>query len=437
MKLDKKVYAERRQAVLDSLPEGSVLVLPSATEKIRNQDCEYPFRQSSDFWYLTGFGEPEAVLVLAPGREDGETVLFCRKRDKDMEIWHGRRAGQEGAVNDYGFDQAFMIDELDEKMPTLLDKRSSVYHTPGADDAFDQKLWGWVNGLRVKERRGSVPPEQFTDRDKLLHTMRLIKTPAEQAIMREAGKISARAHTRAMKECKPGAMEYQLEAAIHHEFAMSGARYPAYTTIVGGGENACILHYTENNCELNDGDLVLIDAGCELDHYAGDITRTFPVNGKFSEEQKAIYNIVLDAQLAAINEVVPGKPLDAFHKTAVSKLVDGLLALGLLSGDKEQLVKDEAYRAFYMHGTGHWIGMDVHDVGHHKVDGEPVILQPGMALTVEPGIYVAPDNESVEPRWRGIGVRIEDDILVTEAGNEVLTQDVVKTVEEIEALMSC
>ncbi|WP_196221362.1 Xaa-Pro aminopeptidase [Sansalvadorimonas verongulae] len=436
MKLDRNIYVQRRKALLESLDKGSILVLPAATEKVRNRDCEYAYRQDSDFWYLTGFGEPEAVLVLAPGREEGESILFCRKRDRDMEIWHGRRAGQEGAVKEYGFDQAFTINELDEQMPGLLDKRTTVYHTPNADKAFDQKLWGWIDTLRMKERRGSVPPEQVLDRDKLLHTLRLIKTPAEQAIMREAGEISARAHTRAMKECKPGAMEYQLEAAIHHEFAMSGARYPAYTTIVGSGENACILHYTENESELKDGDLVLIDAGCELDYYAADITRTFPVNGKFTEEQKAIYNVVLDAQLASIAEIAPGKPLDAFHKAAVDKLVDGLLELGLLSGKKEKLIEEEAYRAFYMHGTGHWIGMDVHDVGHHKEDGEPVTLQPGMTLTVEPGIYVSPDNMDVEERWRGIGVRIEDDILVTETGNEVLTKDVVKTVEDIEALMA-
>ncbi|WP_281645673.1 Xaa-Pro aminopeptidase [Parendozoicomonas sp. Alg238-R29] len=435
MKLDQKIYTERRRALLDSLKEGSVLVLPSATEKVRNRDCEYHFRQDSDFWYLTGFGEPEAVLVLIPGREEGESVLFCRERNREMEIWNGRRAGQAGAVKEYGFDQAFVISELNEQMPGLLDQRTSVYHTPGANKEFDQQLWSWMDKVRAKERKGGVAPEQIEDRDKLLHTLRMIKSPAEQALMRKAGEISARAHTRAMQECKPGVTEYQLEASIHHEFAMSGARHPAYTTIVGGGENACILHYTENECELKDGDLVLIDAGCELDHYAADITRTFPVNGKFSPEQKALYNVVLDAQLAAIDEVAPGKPFDGFHKAALGKLVEGLLELGLLAGNKDKLIKEEAYRAFYMHGTGHWLGMDVHDVGHHKEDGESILFKPGMAVTVEPGLYVSPDNQDVEERWRGIGIRIEDDVLVTETGNEVLTAGVVKTVDAIEALM--
>ena len=297
---------------MDAIGENSLLILPAATEKVRNRDCEYPYRQSSDFWYLTGFGEPEALLVLAPGRKEGEQVLFCRKRDRAMEIWNGLRAGQEGAVKDYAFDQSFTFEELDKEMPGLLDGRDAVYYSPGEDKAFDNRLWGWMEVLRQKERMGKQMPLRMEDRDHFLHQCRLIKDNAEQALMREAAEISARAHCRAMQECKPGVMEYQLEASIHHEFAYSGARHPAYTTIVGGGENACILHYTENDAELKDGDLVLIDAGCELDHYAADITRTFPVNGRFSKEQKALYNLVLDAQLKAIDEIAPGKTTGCF-----------------------------------------------------------------------------------------------------------------------------
>ncbi len=436
MKLDKKYYAKRRKAVLKAVGKKGILVLPSATEKIRNRDCEYPFRQDSDFWYLTGFNEPEAVLVLVPGRKDGEVILFCRKRDKEMEIWNGRRAGQEGAIADFGVDQALPIEHLDKEMPALLDGCKTLYYTPGQQGEFDEKMWSWLDGLKMRERRGAVAPASTVDRDQLIHTLRMIKSPAEQKIMRKAGKISAEAHKRAMKTCKPGKTEYQLEAEIHHEFADRGARYPAYGTIVGGGDNGCILHYTENSDDLKDGDLVLIDAGCELDHYAADITRTFPVNGKFSEEQKALYEVVLEAQLAAIEAIKPGASWDSFHEVALGKLVAGLIRLGLLKGNRNKLIIDEAYKPFYMHGTGHWIGLDVHDVGNHKEDGRFLKLKAGMALTVEPGLYIAPDNEDVEERWRGIGIRIEDDVLVTEAGCEILTAGVPKTVKDIEALMA-
>ncbi|CAM3426819.1 Xaa-Pro aminopeptidase [Parendozoicomonas haliclonae] len=436
MKIAKTTFKARRDELVKNMGEGSVLILPSATEKVRNSDCEYPFRQSSDFWYLTGFGEPESVLVLVPGRKEGEAILFCRRRDPLMETWHGRRAGQEGAVNNFGFDEAFPIDELDKHMPDLLDGRETVLYTAGQDKEFDERLWGWMNNLRRAERMGKVVPPKMQDRDALIHERRLIKSDEEIAVMRAAGEISARAHTRAMKECRAGGMEYQLEASIQHEFAMSGARSPAYTTIVGSGENACILHYTENDCELKDGDLVLIDAGCELDHYAADITRTFPVSGRFSPEQKALYELVLKAQEASFAEIAPGKPWDGFHKAACNVLVEGLIELGLLEGEPEQLIKDGALRDFYMHGTGHWLGMDVHDVGLHKTDGNPIAFQPGMALTVEPGLYIAPDNDKVEARWRGIGIRIEDNLVVTENGYENLTSAAPKTVAEIEALMA-
>ena len=436
MKLEKKIFSARRKELMGTLGEGAILVLPSAAEKVRNADCEYPFRQSSDFWYLTGFGEPEAVLVLVPGREEGEAVLFNRRRDRDREIWNGRRVGQEGAVNTFGFDQAFPIEELDQLLPELLNGRERLFYTPGQDKAFDEQMWGWLARLRNAERRGKTAPDSIEDRDSLIHARRQIKSVEEIALMREAGTISTRAHIRAMTECRPRVMEYQLEAAILHEFAMSGARHPAYSTIVGGGENGCILHYTENDCELKDGDLVLIDAGCELDHYAADITRTFPVNGHFSPEQKALYELVLMAQEAAFAEIAPGKPWDGFHKAAVAVLVEGLIKLGLLKGERDQLIEDEAYSPFYMHGTGHWLGMDVHDVGIHKQQGQPVLFTPGMVLTVEPGLYIAPDNTEVEERWRGIGIRIEDNVLVTDDGCENLTAAAPKTVADIEALMA-
>ncbi len=436
MKIEQQDYQRRRQQLLEVMGADSILVLPSALEKVRNRDCHYPFRQSSDFYYLSGFAEPEAVLVLAPGRAEGECVLFCRSRDPNMEIWNGRRAGQKGAVEDFGFDQAYAFEELDERMPMLLNRRQVLFYSPGQNRAFDRRLWRWIDILHDGERRGKIAPSRIDDRDKIIHRQRQIKSSAEIAVMRRAGEISAKAHIRAMQECRPQMMEYQLEAAIHHEFAYSGARYPAYTTIVGGGENACILHYTENNCALNDGDLVLIDAGCELDCYAADITRTFPVNGRFSEEQKALYNVVLAAQQAAIAEIAPGKPWRGFHDAALRVLTKGLVTLGLLQGDVDELLAAQAYRPFYMHGTGHWLGMDVHDVGAHTVNGQDIAFAPGMALTVEPGLYVAPNNQSVEPRWRGIGIRIEDNVVVTDTGCEVLTADVPKTVAEIEALMA-
>ena len=436
MKIAQQSYKIRRALLIEAIGNDGILVLPAAQEKVRTNDTEYPYRQNSDFYYLTGFNEPEAVLVLAPGRVEGEALLFCRQRDRTMEIWNGRRAGQPGAIEDFGFDQAFPIEELDAHMPELLDGRQQLFYSPGSDSDFDARLWGWLDKLRKGERRGKSAPEEMMSRDRLIHGYRLIKSAEEIAVMRQAGEISARGHVRAMKECRPELMEYQLEAAIHHEFAYSGARHPAYSTIVGSGENGCILHYTENDDVLKDGDLVLIDAGCELDGYAADITRTFPVNGRFSEEQKALYNLVLAAQEAALAEIAPGQPFDGFHKAAVRTLTEGLVALGLLEGDVEQLITDDAYRAFYMHGTGHWLGLDVHDVGIHHLNGESIPFVPGMVLTVEPGLYVATDFEEVEPRWRGIGIRIEDNVVVTEQGHEILTAGVPKTVGEIEALMA-
>lgn len=429
-------FSRRRQALMNMMGPGAIAILPAAPHHRRNRDTEYRYRQDSDFYYLSGFAEPEAVICLIPGRAQGEFVLFCRERDRDMEIWNGYRAGPEGAVRDFGADDAFPITDLDDIIPGLIEGRERVYVSMGAQPLFDQRLMGWVNGIRGKARAGLHAPGEFLMLDHLLHDLRLFKSAEELKIMRRAAAISARAHMRAMQQCRPGQYEYELEAEFLHEFTKNGCQAPAYNTIVGSGANACILHYVDNNRLMQDGDLVLIDAGGELDHYASDITRTFPVNGKFSAEQKAIYQLVLDAQLAAIDCVKPGAHWNAPHEIVVRTLTQGLLDLGLLQGSLRECVEKENYRRFFMHRTGHWLGMDVHDVGDYKIDGRWRELETGMVMTVEPGLYIAADDQSVEPRWRGIGVRIEDDVLVTKAGCEVLTQAAVKSVTDIEALMT-
>ncbi|HET8904535.1 MAG TPA: Xaa-Pro aminopeptidase [Saccharospirillum sp.] len=428
-------FAERRKRLMEQMAENSIAILPSATETIRNNDVHHRFRQNSDFMYLTGFREPDAVLVLMPGREQGEYVLFVRDKDPAREIWDGYRAGPDGAVEQYQADDAFPIDDIDDILPGLMEGRSRVYSQMGVDGDFDHQLMTWVNQIRAKVRTGAQPPEDFSDMSHLLHDLRLFKSKQEIALMREAAKISARAHTRAMKACKPGMMEYQLQAEIEHECMMAGSPWPAYPAIVGSGDNACILHYIENTAKIKDGDLVLIDAGCELEYYASDITRTFPANGHFSTEQRAIYDLVLKAQYASIEAVRPGQPWIAPHEITVRVLVEGLVELGLLDGKVDDLISSNAYAPFFMHKTGHWLGMDVHDVGDYKVGGEWRVMEPGMVMTIEPGLYISPHNTNVEERWRGIGVRIEDDVVVTRDGCEVLTQDVVKDPADIEALM--
>ena len=436
MMINKQEFARRRKQLMAMMGANSVAVLPAAKEKTRSRDTEFVFRQDSDFYYLSGFGEPEAVIVLAPGREHGEFVMFCRERDKEKEIWNGYRAGPEGACENYGADDAFPIDDIDEILPGMLEGRDRVYYSMGKDSDFDHQVMSWINSIRAKVRSGATPPGEFLDLDHFLHDMRLYKKAAEAKVMRKAGEISADAHVRAMRFCRPGINEYQLEAEILHEFASRGARSPAYTSIVGGGDNACVLHYVDNNAPLKAGDLVLIDAGCEYEHYAADITRTFPVGGKFSVEQKILYQLVLDMQEAAMAVIKPGSHWNDPHEASVKVLVEGLVEQGLLSGDIDQLIEEEAYKDFYMHRVGHWLGMDVHDVGDYRVGGEWRVLEPGMCMTVEPGLYVARDNEQVDPKWRGIGIRIEDDVLVTKDGYEVLTSGVPKAIDEIEALMA-
>ena len=433
--MDVKILQKRRDELMRSMGTG-VAIIPTAPMRNRNRDIHFPFRPDSDFYYLTHFPEPEAVAVLVPERAHGEYILFCREKNPEKEIWEGRRAGQEGACEIYGADDSFPIDDIDEILPGLLENRDKVFYSMGRHPEFDARLMEWVNEVRAKSRAGVSAPGEFVDLDHILHEMRLHKRLEEIRLMKRAAKVSALAHTRAMRSCRGGLMEYEIEAELLYEFKKGGADFPAYPPIVGGGANSCILHYTENKAELKNGDLLLIDAAAEIDGYAADITRTFPVNGKFTGEQKTIYEIVLAAQLAAIDQVRPGKHWNEPHDAAVRILVAGLIDLGLLKGDIDELVKNENYKQFYMHRTGHWLGMDVHDVGDYKVDGAWRLLEPGMVLTVEPGLYIAAGNKDIPARWWNIGIRIEDDVLVTGEGNEVLSRDAPKTIPEIEALMA-
>lgn len=436
MRIKHSEFERRRRELMDHMGPDSIAILPSAPVRVRNRDVDYAYRQDSDFQYLTGFPEPEAVMALIPGRKHGEFVMFCRERDALMETWHGYREGQEGAMKNFGADDAFPIGDIDDILPGLIEGKHKVFYAMGCDHDFDHQVMEWINIIRGKARSGAIPPDEFIALDHQLHDMRLYKSPAEQKVMEEVGEITAQAHINAMKVCKPGLYEYHLEAEYLYHFKKNGCAYTAYPSIVGGGRNACILHYRENNCELKDGDLVLIDAGGELEGYAADITRTFPVNGKFSKEQKQLYELVLKAQLAAIEKVKPGNHWNAPHEVVVRILTEGLIELGILKGDLKTLIEKEAYTPFYMHRTGHWLGMDVHDVGDYKVGGEWRVLEEGMVLTIEPGLYIAPDQQKVASKWKGIGIRIEDDVLVTRTGHKVLTASVPKTVKDIETLMA-
>jgi Xaa-Pro aminopeptidase len=429
-------FSKRRTRLLQLLGAGSIAILPAAPATIRNRDVEHVYHSDSDFYYLTGFPEPEAIVVLIPGRKQGQCVLFCRERDPSMETWNGRRAGLEGAMQRYGVDDAFPITDVDEILPGLMENKKRVFYSMGNHRDLDQRMIEWLKEVRKKGRAGVHAPGEFVSLDHLLHDMRLFKSKAEIDAMKTAARISAEAHCRAMQHCKPGMMEYQIEAEIVHHFMASGCRHAAYPSIVGGGANGCILHYTENDAELKDGDLLMIDAGAEYDSYAADITRTFPINGKFSDAQKALYEVVLAAQYAAIEAVKPGNHWNDPHDAAVKMLTKGLIKLGILKGTPAKLIKEEAYRPFYMHRTGHWLGMDVHDVGDYKIDGQWRVLEPGMVLTVEPGLYIPAGSKGVAKKWWDIGIRIEDDVLVTRTGHEVLTSGVPKEVIEIEVLMA-
>ncbi|EKP4474859.1 Xaa-Pro aminopeptidase [Cronobacter dublinensis] len=428
-------FLRRRQALLAKMALASAALIFAAPQATRSADSEYPYRQSSDFWYFTGFNEPEAVLVLIKSDEThSHSVIFNRLRDKTAEIWSGRRLGQDAAPAKLGVDRALAYNEIDEQLYQLLNGLDVVYHAQGEYAYADTIVFAALDKLRRGSRQNLSAPATLTDWRPWVHELRLFKSPEELAVMRRAGEISALAHTRAMQKCRPGMYEYELEGEILHEFTRHGARFPSYNTIVGGGENGCILHYTENESQLRDGDLVLIDAGCEYRGYAGDITRTFPVNGKFTPAQRAVYDIVLESLETALRLFRPGTSIQDVTGDVVRVMVKGLIGLGILQGDVEQLVADNAHRPYFMHGLSHWLGLDVHDVGFYGPDRSR-ILAPGMVITVEPGLYIAPDAD-VPEAYRGIGIRIEDDIVITETGNENLTASVVKSADDIEALMA-
>ncbi len=431
--MDSKLHKEcqrRRADLMGMIGVQAAAIIPGAAQKIRNNDVHYPFRQDSDFWYLTGFDEPEAVLVLLPDSSGSRSILFCRERDLKREQWDGPRAGLQGAIDDYGMDDAFPITDIDDIMPGLLEGREQVHFPLGRDGEFDQQVIGWS---RYK-RKQQLMPEELVSITHLLHELRLIKSQYEQQAMRRAAEISARAHMRAMRMVKNVTNERELMAELMHEFTWSGCQ-PAYEPIVAGGANACVLHYIANDEPLNENGLVLIDSACEFACYAADITRTFPASGRFSAEQKAIYEIVLAAQHAAISTATVEHNWDAVHAAAQSVIIDGLLDIGILSGSREQVLDTKSYQRYFMHKTGHWLGLDVHDVGDYQVDKLSRQLEAGMVMTVEPGIYIAVDDQTVEPRWRGIGVRIEDDVLVTKAEPEILSRLAPKAIDEVEALV--
>ncbi|HTW38232.1 MAG TPA: Xaa-Pro aminopeptidase [Steroidobacteraceae bacterium] len=431
----KEEFARRRRHLMRLMGRDSIAIVPAAPVRQRNNDVEYPYRQDSDFFYLTGFAEPEAVAALVPGRSHAEYVLFVRDRDRQREIWDGRRAGTTGATRDYGADDAFPITDIDEILPGLMENRARVFYAMGTHPEFDQRVVGWVNSLRTQARNGRHPPQETVALDQVLHDMRLYKSRAELGLMREAARIGVAAHVRAMRACRPGLAEYQIAAEIVHEFNRHGAG-TSYEPIVGGGANACILHYRENSDRLREGDLLLIDAGCEYGCYASDITRTFPVSGRFTPEQRAVYEVVLEANLAAIDKVRPGNSWNEPHDAAVRVVTHGLVKLGLLKGRVASLERDGAYRRFFMHRTGHWLGMDVHDVGDYKIGDAWRMLEPGMVLTIEPGIYISPAQRGVPRRFRGIGVRIEDDVAVTRGEPEVLSRGAPKDARAIEKVMA-
>lgn len=432
-------FQQRRMRLLAALPEGSIVILFGEKTRFRNHDSEYPFRQNSDFYYLSGFSEPDAVLVLIksqqPEKKADQFILFCHQASPDEEIWTGKRASLSEILVEYGATLAYDRQDLDKIMPNLMSNKSCCYYTLGQEKNHDDQVFSWVNIVRAKARKGEDYPKSWHDLASIIHELRVIKSSYEIELMKQAAEISVAGHIRLMKYCRPGITEYQLEGEFLHECLHQGARFMAYPSIVGAGHNACVLHYTANTDVLNAGTMVLIDAGCEYNYYASDITRSYPINGRFTKEQQAIYELVLKAQMAAIEIVRPGTTWDALQTIIVQILVHGLVNLNILRGAPEKLIEEKAYLPFYMHSSGHWLGLDVHDAGAYKINGEWRVLKPGMVLTVEPGLYIR-QSGTVDKKWWGLGVRIEDDVLVTEQGHEVLTEKLPKTVQQIEAIMA-
>jgi len=415
--------------------DGSVIIAGAAVPKIRNNDAHYAYRQDSDFLYLSGFSEPDAMMVLLPEDKGGRSILFCRERDPHRELWDGLMAGTEGAVVQFGFDEAYPINEMEKRLPKLLHGRERVYYDLGKAPDFDHLLIGWMNEFRAKTRKKFQAPDEIVALDHNLHEMRLFKSRTEITAMRKSARVAATAHQRAMQVCRPGMNEAEIHAELLHTFTRNQCE-ASYIPIVGGGTNACVLHYISNRDLLNDGDLLLIDAGAEYDGYASDITRTFPVNGKFSGAQKDLYELVLAANLKAIDEVRAGMPWEHVHETAVCVATEGMIDLGILKGGLEEALEEEHFKDFYVHNTGHWLGLDVHDVGEYEIDGHSRVLEPGMVLTVEPGIYIPASATAVAEHWRGLGIRVEDDVVVTRGVADVLSSDICKTMDDIETLMS-
>lgn len=435
-KISLQDFARRRRELMALLEPNSIAILPSAGLLPRNGDVEYRFRQDSDFHYLTGFDEYDSVFVLIPGREHGEAILFCRERDEDLERWHGKVTGPERAMQLYGLDDAFPITDIDDIVPGLIEGKSKLYYAMGVHAEFDNRVIGWVNSIAANNRSGAQPPGEFVQLGQYLHELRLFKSSQEIEVMRQAAVITGEAHSRVMSVTRPGMYEYQLEAELEYCFVRLGARTPAYPSIVGGGSNACVLHYIQNDDVLRKGDLVLVDAGGEYESYAADVTRTFPVSGKFSKAQAELYELVLEAQQAAIDQVRPGNQWNQPHDAAVAVITAGLIRLGLLQGEVDDLIEAKTYKKYYMHKTGHWLGLDVHDVGEYQVGGQWRVFETGMVTTIEPGLYISDDCDEAPARYRGVGIRIEDNVLVTRSGNEILTSSIPKTIAEIERLMA-
>ncbi len=432
--LDKQFnFSERRSELSKKVLDDSAIIVASSPVKSRISDTDYLYRQDSNFYYLSGYEEPESILLIRPYAKKDNFIIFCRDRDPLKEQWDGFRSGQTGAVQDFGADKSLSISSVDSLMPELLEGAKNIYYSMSSPCGLDQRINTWVDQIRINTRAGAEPPQNLLSLDSVIHEMRLLKSDEEIEVMKQAAEITTEAHIRAMKAVKPGMFEYQLEAEYLYAFNKNGARAPAYNSIVGGGNNACILHYVENNSELKDGDVVLVDAGCEYKYYASDVTRTFPVNGSFTEEQKQIYSVVLEAHKQSMDQLKPGNKWNLAHEKSVEVIVEGLIDLGIIKSSKKEAIDTGEYSKYYMHRIGHWLGMDVHDVGSYKKDGDWRDLEPGMVMTIEPGIYILDSLEGVEDKWKGIGVRIEDDVMVTKKGFEVLTPDIPRSIEEVES----